>query len=162
MKKELITTFGYEKILKQFKNLLHKEKPYWVKEKEIAAQHGDRSENAEYICAKAEIRNIDKRLRFLDKIINNSEVIDISKIPHKKVNFGSKVKVLDLNTDEEKTFIIVGTFETNPNENKISNKSPLGRVLLGKELNEEFEFTINENTYEYEILKIEEMENENI
>ncbi|MFA9374045.1 MAG: GreA/GreB family elongation factor, partial [Poseidonibacter sp.] len=63
---------------------------------------------------------------------------------------------------EEKIFIIVGTFETNPNENKISNKSPLGRVLLGKELNEEFEFTINENTYEYEILKIEEMENENI
>ncbi|MGB5794157.1 GreA/GreB family elongation factor [Poseidonibacter sp.] len=162
MKKELITTFGYEKILKEFKNLLQIQKPYWVKEKEIAAQHGDRSENAEYICAKAEIRNIDKRLRFLDKIINNSEVIDISKIPHKKVNFGSKVKVLDLNTDEEKTFIIVGTFETNPNENKISNKSPLGRVLLGKELNEEFEFTINENTYEYEILKIEEMENENI
>ena len=162
MKKDLITTFGYEKILKEFKNLLQIEKPYWVKEKEIAAQHGDRSENAEYICAKAEIRGIDKRLRFLDKIINNSEVIDISKIPHTKVNFGSKVKVLDLNTDEEKIFIIVGTFETNPNENKISNKSPLGRVLLGKELNEEFEFTINENIYEYEILKIEEMENENI
>ncbi len=162
MKKELITTFGYEKILKEFKNLLEKEKPYWVKEKEIAAQHGDRSENAEYICAKAEIRNIDKRLRFLDKIINNSEVIDISKIPHKKVNFGSKIKVLDLINEEEKIFIIVGTFETNPNDNKISNKSPLGRALIGKEINEEFEFNINDNSFEYQILSIEKMENKNI
>ena len=158
MKNELITEFGYKKILKEFKNLLEVEKPHWVKEKEIAAQHGDRSENAEYISAKEMIRNIDKRLRFLDKIINNSDVIDTSKIPHKKVNFGSEVKVLDLDKDEEKTFIIVGTFETNPNENKISNKSPLGRVLLGKEVNEEFEFTINNEVFEYEILSVKEYE----
>jgi len=158
VKNELITEFGYKKILKEFKNLLEVEKPHWVKEKEIAAQHGDRSENAEYISAKEMIRNIDKRLRFLDKIINNSDVIDTSKIPHKKVNFGSEVKVLDLDKDEEKTFIIVGTFETNPNENKISNKSPLGRVLLGKEVNEEFEFTINNEVFEYEILSVKEYE----
>ncbi len=155
MQKELITEFGYENILKEFKQLLEIEKPHWVKEKEIAAQHGDRSENAEYISAKEMIRNIDKRLRFLDKIINNSDVIDTAKIPpHKKVNFGSEVKVLDLNTNEEKTYIIVGTFETNPSENKISNKSPLGRVLLGKELGEEFEFKINNQQFEYEIQEI--------
>lgn len=154
MKKELITEFGYKKIVKEFKNLLELEKPHWVKEKEIAAQHGDRSENAEYISAKEMIRNIDKRLRFLDKIINNSEVIDTRKIPHEKVNFGSQVKVLELNTKEEKTFIIVGTKETNPNENKISNESPLGKALLGKELADEFEFFINEQVFEYEILEI--------
>lgn len=154
MKKELISTIGYEKILKEFKQLLEKEKPYWVKQKEIAAQHGDRSENAEYISAKEMIRNIDKRLRFLDKIINNSDVIDIDKIPHKKVNFGSEVEVLDLQTQKEKTFIIVGTYETNPNENKISNKSPLGRVLLGKQVGEDFEFSINENIFEYEVISI--------
>lgn len=154
MKKELISTIGYEKILKEFKQLLEKEKPYWVKQKEIAAQHGDRSENAEYISAKEMIRNIDKRLRFLDKIINNSDVIDIDKIPHKKVNFGSEVEVLDLQTQKEKTFIIVGTYETNPNENKISNKSPFGRVLLGKQVGEDFEFSINENIFEYEVISI--------
>ena len=155
MQNELITTHGYEKILKEFKNLLDKEKPYWVKEKKVAAEHGDRSENAEYISAKEQIRNIDKRLRFLNKIINNSTVINIDEIPHKKVNFGSKVSLLDLNTNKEIFYTIVGTYETNPNENKISNKSPLGKILIGKELNDEFEFKINEYIYEYEVLMIE-------
>lgn len=155
MQKDLITKHGYEKIVEEFKRLL-KEKSYWVKEKEIAAQLGDRSENAEYIAAKEQIRNTDKRLRFLDKIINNSEVIDISLIPHIKVNFGSEVLVEDLDTQKEKTFIILGTHETNPNENKISNKSPLGRALLNKTLNEEFEFSINDNFFEYKIISIKE------
>ena len=155
MQKDLITKHGYEKIVEEFKRLL-KEKSYWVKEKEIAAQLGDRSENAEYIAAKEQIRNADKRLRFLDKIINNSEVIDISLIPHIKVNFGSEIIIEDLDTQKEKTFIILGTHETNPNENKISNKSPLGRALLNKNLNEEIEFSINENFFEYKIISIKE------
>lgn len=154
MQKELITEFGYKKIVKEFKKLLEIEKPHWVKEKEIAAQHGDRSENAEYISAKEMIRNIDKRLRFLDKIIKTSDVIDTTKIPHKKVNFGSKVKLFDLNEEIEKIFIIVGTHETNPSKNLISNKSPFGIVLLGKEINEEFEFIINGKNFEYEVLEV--------
>ena len=155
MNKDLITKNGYEKIVEEFKGLL-KEKSFWVKEKEIAAQLGDRSENAEYIAAKEQIRNCDKRLRFLDKIINNSEIIDISKIPHTKVNFGSQVVIEDLDTNELKTFIIVGTFEVNINENKISNKSPFGKALLGKSLNQEFEFEINGEFNEYKIISIKE------
>ena len=155
MQKDLITKNGYEKIVEEFRALL-KEKSYWVKEKEIAAQLGDRSENAEYIAAKEQIRNADKRLRFLDRIINNSEVIDISLIPHNKVNFGSKIVVEDLDKEELKTFIILGTHETNPSENKISNKSPLGRAFLGKSINQEFEFEINDNFYEYKIISVEE------
>lgn len=155
MNKDLITKNGYEKIVKEFKTLL-KEKSFWVKEKEIAAQLGDRSENAEYIAAKEQIRNCDKRLRFLDKIINTSEVIDISLIPHLKVNFGSQVLLKDLDTQELKTFVILGTHETNPNENKISNKSPFGKAILGKKENEEFEFEINGEVYEYEVISIKE------
>ena len=155
MNKDLITKNGYEKIVEEFKGLL-KEKSFWVKEKEIAAQLGDRSENAEYIAAKEQIRNCDKRLRFLDKIINNSEVIDITQIPHTKVNFGSQVVIEDLDTNELKTFIIVGTFEVNINENKISNKSPFGKALLGKSLNQEFEFEINGEFNEYKIISIKE------
>ena len=154
MQNELITEYGYHNIVREFKKLLEIEKPYWVKEKEIAAQHGDRSENAEYISAKEMIRNIDKRLRFLNKIINNSNVIDTTKIPHTKINFGSEVVLLDLERNEEKTYILVGTNETNPNKNKISNKSPFGKILLGKELNEEFEFVINEQIFEYEVISI--------
>lgn len=155
MQKDLITKNGYEKIVEEFKALL-KLKSYWVKEKEIAAQQGDRSENAEYIAAKEQIRNSDKRLRFLDRIINNSEVIDISQIPHNRVNFGSEVLLEDLDTQELKTFIILGTHETNPNENKISNKSPFGLVLIGKKTDEEFEFRINDNYHEYKIVCVKE------
>ncbi len=100
------------------------------------------------------IRNLDKRLRFLDKIINNSKVIDTTKISHDRVNFGSEIKLLNLESNEEYNYILVGTFETNPKENKISNKSPLGRALFGKRINEEFEFQINGNFFEYEVVNI--------
>lgn len=154
MQKNLITEQGFHKFVDEFNTKVKVEKPYWVKEKEIAAAFGDRSENAEYISAKEMIRNIDKRLRFLEKIINNSEVIDTNKLVHDKVNFGSQVTVLDLNSNDKKIFIIVGTHETNPSENKISNISPLGKKLMGKVLNEEIEFQINGNTFEYEIIDI--------
>ncbi|AXH10034.1 transcription elongation factor GreA [Malaciobacter halophilus] len=158
MKKELITQVGFRSFLYEFNKLLKIEKPYWVKQKEIAAQFGDRSENAEYISAKEQLRNIDKRLRFLDKIIKTTEVINIDKIPHNKVNFGSQVTLLNLDTQEEKKYVIVGTYETNPSENFISNKSPLGKTLLNRSLNEEFEFKINENYFFYEVINIKKYE----
>lgn len=154
MKKNLITQQGFQKFVDEFNNKLKIEKPYWVKEKEIAAAFGDRSENAEYISAKEMLRNLDKRLRFLQKIIDNSEVIDTNSLVHDKVNFGSKVTILDLNTNEEKVFIIVGTYETNPSQNMISNISPLGKVLLGKSVSDEIEFKINETVFDYEITSI--------
>lgn len=154
MENSLITEYGYQNFVKEFKNLAQVEKPYWVKEKEIAAQHGDRSENAEYISAKEQIRNIDKRLRFLEKIINNTTVVETTKIPHEKINFGSKVILEDLETSEQKEYVIVGTYETNPSKNMISNISPLGRVLLGKKEGDEFEFKINDKIFEYEVIKV--------
>lgn len=156
MQKELISEQGYQKFVKEFKHLAEVEKPHWVKEKEIAAAFGDRSENAEYISAKEMLRNIDKRLRFLEKIINNSQVVVTQNLSHEKVNFGSCVTLLDLNTQEEKKFTILGTFETNPSENIISNKSPLGAILLGKEEAEAFEFKVANEKFEYEILDITE------
>ena len=155
MQKNLITQQGYQKFVDEFNTLIKIEKPHWVKEKEIAAAFGDRSENAEYISAKEMIRNIDKRLRFIDKIINYSEVINTDELPQDKVNFGSEITVIDLNTHEKKVFIIVGTHETNPSQNKISNISPLGKILFGKVINDEIEFKINDTTFYYEIIDIE-------
>ena len=122
MKQNLITQHGYQKFVDEFNNLVKIEKPHWVKEKEIAAAFGDRSENSEYISAKEMLRNIDKRLRFLEKIINHSDVINTEELPHEKVNFGSKVSVIDLMTDESKIFIIVGTYEKK-NKGKQTNNS---------------------------------------
>ena len=153
-KSNYITREGWNKLDKELKYLWKEERPLITRSVSEAAAQGDRSENAEYISAKEMIRNIDKRLRFLEKIINNSQVVLLEELLHKKVNFGSEVQLLDLITNEEKTYLILGTHETNPNENIISNKSPLGSLLLGKELNEEFEFKIGDKTFEYEVLKI--------
>ena len=154
MQKDLISEKGFLNFIREFKDLSAVQKPYWVKEKRIAAEHGDRSENAEYIASKEMLRNLDKRLRFLEKIINNSQVVVTKELSHGKVNFSSEVIVLNLDTQQEKTFIILGTHESNPTLNIISNKSPLGKVLLGKSIGDEFEFLINTNTFEYEILSI--------
>lgn len=154
MEKNLISEQGFLNFVKEFKNLSEIEKPFWVNEKRVAAEHGDRSENAEYISAKEMLRNLDKRLRFLEKIINNSKVVNINEISHQRVNFSSLVSILNLETKEIKEYIILGTHEININLGIISNKSPLGKVLLGKELLEEFEFIINENILQYQILSI--------
>lgn len=154
MYKDLISEKGFLNFIKEFKDLSEVQKPYWVKEKRIAAEHGDRSENAEYIASKEMLRNLDKRLRFLDKIINNSQVVITKELNHQKVNFSSQVIVLDLDTNQEKTFIILGTHESNPMLNIISIKSPLGKVLLGKSIGDGFEFLINTNKFEYEVLSI--------
>ncbi len=154
MKTELISEQGYKRFYEEFNNLYKIQKPHWVKEKEIAAAFGDRSENAEYISAKEMLRNIDKRLRFLDKIINYSQVVQIDKIPHSKVNFGSKVDLIDLETNQNKTYTILGTYESDPSKDIISNKSPLGKLLLGKDIGDEIELKINDKTYSYEITDI--------
>jgi len=159
MQKDLISEKGFLNFIKEFKDLSEVQKPYWVNEKRVAAEHGDRSENAEYIASKEMLRNLDKRLRFLDKIINNSQVVVTKELSHQKVNFSSQVMVLNLDTKQKKTFIILGTHESNPTLNIISNKSPLGKVLLGKSIGDEFEFLINENSFEYEILSIKASQN---
>lgn len=154
MQKELISEQGFQKFVEEFNQLVKVEKPHWVKEKEIAAAFGDRSENAEYISAKEMLRNIDKRLRFLEKIIDNSVVVVIEGLEHNRVNFGSCVTLLDLNSNEKKEYTLLGTYETNPSENIISNKSPLGKAMLGKIIEDEFELKVGDEIFEYEVLSI--------
>lgn len=147
MKIELISSEGFKNFYDEFNKLYKIEKPHWVKEKEIAAAFGDRSENAEYLSAKEMLRNIDKRLRYLDKIIKYSKVVDIENIPHDKINFGTKVELQNLETDEIKSYTILGIYESDPSKNIISNKSPLGRLLLGKNEADEITLSINGTIY---------------
>lgn len=162
--KNLITLQGYNEIISLFSKL-KTEKEYWVQEKQIAAQQGDRSENAEYICAKENIRNIDKRLYKLDYIIKNTRAVDTTKRKKPKmVLFGSKIRVIKSFDDskEELTLKLVGTHEltyiqksvkiNNPSDFTLclSNVSPLGSKLLKKEVGDEIEV----GDYLYEILEI--------
>jgi len=156
--KKNITLKGYNQIVETFEKL-KKEKDYWVKEKQIAATFGDRSENAEYISAKENIRNIDRELFKLNRVLENTLPVDISKRNKKDfILFGSIVvlnKISDEGEEEEMTVEIVGTEELvyvqKVSEHIcISNISPLGKKLLMKKEEEE----VDVNTFTYEILKI--------
>ena len=152
--KEPMSLEGYDILVEEFKFLIEIEKPKVAQEKLIAASHGDRSENAEYHAAKEKLRFIDKRLFYLNKMIQNSQIIDPSLHNHTKVSFGSSVVVCDLDSDEEQTFTLCGVLESEPENNLISIHSPLAKALLTKEVGDEFKIQLPTSVKEYEIIEI--------
>lgn len=107
------------------------ERIFWVQEKERAAALGDRSENAEYIAAKEMIRNLDKKLRYLQNILQTARVIDPLTIPNKDIRFGKKVMF-----DNGSFIILVGSYELLLFACTLSVFSPVGKTLLGKKVGE--------------------------
>ncbi|MDF1879496.1 transcription elongation factor GreA [Sulfurimonas sp. SAG-AH-194-C20] len=146
---------GYDVLVEEFKYLLEEEKSKVAQEKLVAAAQGDRSENADYHAAKEKLRFIDKRLFYLNKMIQNSKIIDPSLHAHKKVSFGSTVQILNIDTDEEETYTICGVLESEPENGLISVHSPLAKAMIGKELDDEFKLKLPNGSKEYEIQIIE-------
>lgn len=146
---------GYDILVEEFKYLLEKEKPKVAHEKLVAAALGDRSENADYQAAKEKLRFIDKRLFYLNKMIQNSQIIDPSLHSHERVSFGSTVTLLNVAEDEEEVYTLCGVLESEPEHGLISVHSPLAKALLGKTLEDEFTLQLPKGSKEYEILKIE-------
>jgi len=149
-----MTIEGYDILVEEFKFLLEEEKPKVAEEKLVAAALGDRSENADYQAAKEKLRFIDKRLFYLNKMIQNSTIIDPSTHKHTKVSFGSSVKLVNIDTDEEELYTLTGVLESEPENGLISVHSPLAKAMLGKEKNDEFKVNLPTQTKEYEIEKI--------
>jgi len=145
---------GYDVLVEEFKFLLEVEKPRTAEEKLVAAAQGDRSENADYHAAKEKLRFIDKRLFYLNKMIQNSVIIDPSLHNHQKVSFGSSVIVTNIDTDEVETYTICGVLESEPENGLISVHSPLAKAMIGKEEGDEFKVKLPKTTKEYEIENI--------
>jgi transcription elongation factor GreA len=145
---------GYDILVEEFKFLLEVEKPRTAEEKLVAAAQGDRSENADYHAAKEKLRFIDKRLFYLNKMLQDSVIIDPSLHDHQKVSFGSSVKVVNLDTDEEETYTLCGVLESEPEHGLISVHSPLAKVMIGKEKGDEFKVKLPKMSKEYEIEEI--------
>lgn len=146
---------GYDLLTEEFKYLLEEEKPKVAHEKLVAAALGDRSENADYQAAKEKLRFIDKRLFYLNKMIQNSKIIDASLHSHAIVSFGSSVSVLDLDTDEQRVYTLCGVLESEPENGLISIHSPFAKALIGKSVGDEFKIQLPLTIKEYEIKKIE-------
>ncbi|MDD2685400.1 MAG: transcription elongation factor GreB [Gallionella sp.] len=128
--KNYITPTGYHRLKDEYMQLLDVERPALVQTVSWAASNGDRSENGDYIYGKKRLREIDRRLRFLAKRLENSEVIDpAQRSACEQIFFGATVTVCH-GDGSEKTYSIVGVDEANPSRGHISWVSPLARVLF--------------------------------
>jgi transcription elongation factor GreA len=119
-----------------------------------AIAFGDLSENSEYDEAKNEQAFIEGRIVTLEKMLKNARVIDDEDITTDVVSIGSKVKVLDVEMNEELEYTIVGSAEADPAKAKISNESPVGRALIGKTVNSEVEVLVPDGIIKMKILDI--------
>lgn len=149
-----ITPEGYEKLKEELDRLIKVERPRIIKAIAEARAHGDLSENAEYHAAREKQSFIEGRIREIQAKLSRAYIIDISKINQNKIAFGARVKVLDLDTEEEKEFHLVGPDEADAKNGKISITSPVGKALIGKEVGEQVTIKAPARTLNYEIISI--------
>jgi transcription elongation factor GreB len=135
-KNNYISPDGYKKLMNELNHLLKNERPEVTKLVQWAASNGDRSENADYLYGKKRLREIDRRIRFLNQRLEASSVIDPLNINSKKIQFGATVKIID-ETGLSKRFTIVGVDEVDTTKGRISWQSPIGKSLIGKEVGDE-------------------------
>ena len=154
-KKHILTYAGlkqYEDELQNLKVVRRKEVAQKIKE---AREQGGLSENAEYDAAKDEQRDIELRIEELEKLLKNAEVVVEEEIDVNKINIGCKVKLLDVEYDEEMEFYIVGSTEANSLQNKISNEAPVGRALIGKSVGDVVDVETQAGIIQYKVLEIQ-------
>lgn len=154
-KKNILTYEGLKNLeqeLEDLKLVRRKEVAQKIKE---AREQGDLSENAEYDAAKDEQRDIEARIEEVEKILKNAEVVDEDEVDLGKISVGCKVKVKDLEFDDELEFRLVGSTEANSLDNKISNESPVGQALIGGKVGDVVEVETPAGVMKYEILDIQ-------
>lgn len=153
-KKNLLTKEGLKKYEDELKELtVHRRHEVAQKLKEARAQ-GDLSENAEYDAAKDEQSEIENRIKVIEDILKNSEIVDETEYEEGKVGIGSVVKLKDMAAKEEIEYKIVGSSEASSLDGSISNESPLGKALLGHEAGETVKVNAPIGVLKYKILKI--------
>ena len=148
-----ITPEGKQRLVEEVDKLWKKRRPEVTKALAAAAAEGDRSENAEYIYRKKELREIDARIRYLRKRLDGIVVVDRVPDDQHKVYFGAWVRLED-STGKQSIFRIVGPDEFDPSLGYISMDSPMGKALLGKSLDDEFILKLPEGEAEYVITEV--------
>ena len=155
--KNYITPPGYKKLVAELEFLHSKKRPEVVSALSDAAAEGDRSENAEYIYRKRQLREVDRRIRYLAKRLDDVLVVDPREQRRRdRVFFGATVRVAD-EEGEERTFRIVGSDEIEADTNAISWRSPVGRALLGRTEGDTVTIRLQAGTRELTIVGIEYM-----
>jgi transcription elongation factor GreA len=153
MDKIPLTAKGYAKLDAELKSLKTEARPSVIRAIAEAREHGDLSENAEYHAAREQQSHIEGRIKELESIIGRADVIDVAKMSG-AIKFGATVQIVDEDTDEEKTYQIVGEAEANIENGLLNIMSPLARALIGKEVGDSVEVRTPGGVKDYEILDI--------
>ncbi|MBN2073635.1 MAG: transcription elongation factor GreA [Actinobacteria bacterium] len=155
MKEYRLTREGLNKLLKEKEELINvKRKEIAERLKEAKERSGDLSENTEYEYAKNEQAFIEGRIEQIDDILDNHVIIEENK-QKGVIDIGSTVVVKDLSTGKQKKFMIVSSVESDPENNKISDESPMGRALVNRETGDEVTIKTPKKTFGLKVVKIE-------
>lgn len=155
MNKVPMTVRGFESLKEELRWRQQEERPRIIEAISAARAHGDLSENAEYHSAKEAQSLNEGRVSELEDLIARAEVIDVSKLSGETVKFGATVVVVDEDTEEEKTYQIVGDQEADVKSGRISISSPIARALIGKSVGDVVEVNAPGGARSYEIAKVE-------
>ena len=150
-----MTIQGYEKLKDELKQLTSIDRPSVVRAISTAREHGDLKENAEYHAAKEQQGFIEGRIQELNSKLALADVIDITKLSGDKIVFGATVTFVEVDSDEEKNYQLVGDYESDIEQNKISIFSPIARALIGKSVGDTLAIPIPKGKIEVEILGID-------
>mgnify|MGYP004507628743 FL=1 len=154
-KQIVLTDEGLLKLEQELESLKTVKRQEVAEKIKIARGFGDLSENAEYDAAKEEQAQVEARIVQLEKMLKNAKVIDQDDIDLNKVSIGTRVKVYDEEFDEEVEYSIVGSTEADPYANKISDESPVGRGLIGRNIGETVEIETPGGMVSLKILSID-------
>lgn len=154
MEKVPMTAGGYAALTAELKRRTSEERPRIIAAISEARGHGDLSENAEYHAAKEQQGHNEGRIYELESLLSRADIIDISRITGDTVKFGATVTILNEDTEEEKTWQIVGDPEADASAGRISISSPIARAMIGKKVGDSIEVAAPGGAQGYEILAV--------
>ena len=155
-----ISRMGHDRLKKELENLERRERHDVIRAIEVAREHGDLKENAEYHAAKERQGHVEGRILELKDKLSRAEVIDCSDVNCSRAVFGTVVTMLDLDEDVEVTYQLLGPEESNVEKGVISIQAPLGRSILGKEIGDEVKVVTPGGIREFELMDIKAPQND--
>lgn len=155
MDKVPMTPQGHAALEKELKQLKTVDRPTVIESIATAREHGDLSENAEYHAAREQQSFIEGRIQELEGVIGSAQIIDSSAFEGDTVKFGARVQIVDENTEIEFTYRIVGHYEANADEGRLSIQAPISRALIGKSVGDSVEVHTPQGIKTYEILEVD-------
>ena len=154
-KEVVLTEEGYEKLEKELDYLVNEKRREVAKRIKVAREFGDISENSEYDDAKNEQAFVEGRIKEIENMLRNAKVVKNEEVSDHTVNVGTTVKIKDTDSEEIFNYTLVGSAESDPLKNKISNESPIGKSLIGHKIGDKVKVEVPSGIMEYEILSIE-------